>query len=39
MTAAQKAKLEQVKPFKESANDDRANYDDTNSWVKVVVAP
>ena len=39
MTAAQKAKLEQVKPFKESANDDRANHDDTNSWVKVVVAP
>lgn len=39
MTAAQKAKLEQVKPFKESANDNRANYDDTNSWVKVVVAP
>ena len=39
MTAAQKAKLEQVKPFKESANDDRANQDDTNSWVKVVVAP
>ena len=39
MTAAQKAKLEQVKPFKESANDDRANYDNTNSWVKVVVTP
>lgn len=39
MTAAQKAKLEQVKPFLESANDDRANYEDTNSWVKVVVAP
>ena len=39
MTAAQKAKLEQVKPFLESANDNRANYDDTNSWVKVVVAP
>ena len=39
MTAAQKAKLEQVKPFLESANDDRANHDDTNSWVKVVVAP
>ena len=39
MTAAQKAKLEQVKPFKESANDDRANHDDTNSYVKVVVAP
>ena len=39
MTAAQKAKLEQVKPFKESAKDDRANHDDTNSWVKVVVAP
>ena len=39
MTAAQKAKLEQVKPFLESANYNRANYDDTNSWVKVVVAP
>ena len=39
MTAAQKAKLEQVKPFLESANDNIANYDDTNSWVKVVVAP
>ena len=39
MTAAQKTKLEQVKPFLESANDNRANYDDTNSWVKVVVAP
>ena len=39
MTAAQKAKLEQVKPFKESANDDKANYEDTNSYVKVVVAP
>ena len=39
MTAAQKAKLEQVKPFLESANDNRANFDDTNSWVKVVVAP
>ena len=39
MTAAQKAKLEQVKPFLESANDNRANYEDTNSWVKVVVAP
>ena len=39
MTAAQKAKLEQVKPFKESANDDKANYEETNSWVKVVVAP
>ena len=39
MAAAQKAKLEQVKPFLESANDNRANYDDTNSWVKVVVAP
>ena len=38
MTAAQKAKLEQVKPFLESANDDKANYEDTNSWVKVVVA-
>ena len=39
MTAAQKAKLEQVKPFLESANDDKANVDITNSWVKVVVAP
>ena len=39
MTAAQKAKLEQVKPFLESANDNRANVDKTNSWVKVVVAP
>lgn len=39
MTAAQKAKLELVKPFLESANDNRANFDDTNSWVKVVVAP
>ena len=39
MTAAQKAKLEQVKPFLESANDNRANYEDTNSWVKVIVAP
>jgi len=39
MTAAQKARLEQIKPFKESANDDRANIDKTNSWVKVVVAP
>ena len=39
MTAAQKTKLEQVKPFLESANDDKANIDKTNSWVKVVVAP
>jgi len=39
MTAAQKTTLNQVKPFKESANDDKANYEDTNSWVKVVVAP
>ena len=39
MTAAQKAKLEKVKPFKESANDDKANFEETNSWVKVVVAP
>lgn len=39
MTAAQKAKLEQAKPFLESANDDKANIDKTNSWVKVVVAP
>ena len=39
MTAAQKAKLEQVKQFKESANDNQAKYEDTNSWVKVVVAP
>ena len=39
MAAAQKAKLEQVKPFLESANDNRANVDKTNSWVKVVVVP
>ena len=37
MTAAQKTTLNQVKPFKESANDDKANYEDTNSWVKVIV--
>ena len=37
MTAAQKATLNQVKPFKESANDDKANYEDTNSWVKAIV--
>ena len=39
MTAAQKAKLEQVKPFLESANDKSATVEETNSWVKVVVAP
>ena len=39
MTAAQKAKLEQVKPFLESANDNSATVENTNSWVKVVVAP
>ena len=37
MTAAQKTTLNQVKPFKESANDDKANYEDTNSWVKAIV--
>ena len=37
MTAAQKTILNQVKPFKESANDDKANYEDTNSWVKAIV--
>lgn len=37
MTAAQKATLNQVKPFKESANDDKANFEDTNSWVKAIV--
>ena len=39
MTAAQKAKLEKVKPFLESANDKSANVENTNSWVKVVVVP
>ena len=33
MTAAQKTTLNQVKPFKESANDDKANYEDTNSYL------
>ena len=37
MTAAQKTILNQVKPFKESANDDKANFEDTNSWVKAIV--
>ncbi|MBF1558127.1 MAG: hypothetical protein HXO13_02050 [Prevotella salivae] len=37
MTAAQKTTLNQVKPFKESENDDKANYEDTNSWVKAIV--
>lgn len=37
MTAAQKTTLNQVKPFKESENDNRANYEDTNSWVKAIV--
>ena len=37
MTAAQKTTLNQVKPFKESANDNKANYEDTNSWVKAIV--
>lgn len=37
MTAAQKTTLNQVKPFKESANDDKAKYEDTNSWVKAIV--
>lgn len=37
MTAAQKTILNQVKPFKESENDNYANYEDTNSWVKVIV--
>ena len=37
MTAAQKTILNQVKPFKESENDNRANYEDTNSWVKAIV--
>lgn len=37
MTAAQKTTLNQVKPFKESENDNYANYEDTNSWVKAVV--
>ena len=31
--------LEQVKPFLESANDKSATVEETNSWVKVVVAP
>lgn len=37
MTAAQKTTLNQVRPFKESENDDKANYEDTNSWVKAIV--
>lgn len=37
MTAAQKTTLNQVRPFKESANDNYANVEDTNSWVKAIV--
>ena len=37
MTAAQKTTLNQVKPFKESENDNNANVEDTNSWVKAIV--
>lgn len=37
MTAAQKTTLNQVKPFKESENDNYAKYEDTNSWVKAIV--
>lgn len=37
MTAAQKATLNQVKPFKEGENDNNANVEDTNSWVKAIV--
>ena len=37
MTAAQKTRLEAVKPFVESGNDARSTFEDTNSWVKVVV--
>lgn len=37
MTAAQKTTLNQVKPFKEGENDDKAKYEDTNSWVKAIV--
>ena len=37
MTAAQKTTLNQVKPFEESANDDKANYEDADSWVKAIV--
>ena len=37
MTAAQKTTLNQVRPFKEGENDDKAKYEDTNSWVKAIV--
>ena len=37
MTAAQKTTLNQVKPFKEGENDNNANVEDTNSWVKAIV--
>ena len=37
MTTAQKTTLNQVKPFKESENDNNANVEDTNSWVKAIV--
>ena len=37
MTAAQKTTLNLVKPFKESENNNNANVEDTNSWVKAIV--
>lgn len=37
MTAAQKTTLNQVKPFKEGENDNNANVEDTNSWVKAII--
>ena len=37
MTAAQKTTLNQVRPFKEGENDNYANVEDTNSWVKAIV--
>jgi len=37
MTAAQKTTVNLVKPFKESENDNNANVEDTNSWVKAIV--
>ena len=37
MTAAQKTILNQVRPFKEGENDNYANVEDTNSWVKAIV--
>lgn len=37
MTTAQKTTLNQVKPFKEGENDNNANVEDTNSWVKAIV--